>query len=152
MDDSKSEDVFKFICINASSTQHKNSISESIKMPWRNDTHNTLIYRVTCYRIRWTDVNHTGRSAITWLIELQAAAVAPVCMAFMDTSIRKKYTTGMGSRTWLKINIAINCILSKPCSDIMREISSINRIFTTKIQYRDREIRSMENKYNYSRC
>lgn len=43
----------------------------------------------------------TGRSAITWLIALQAAAVAPVCMAFMDTSTRKKYTAGIGSRTWI---------------------------------------------------
>lgn len=32
----------------------------------------------------------TGRSAITWLIALHAAADAPVCMAFMDTSMRKK--------------------------------------------------------------
>lgn len=38
---------------------------------------------------------------MTWLIALQAAAVEPVCMAFMETSIRKKYTAGIGSRTWI---------------------------------------------------
>lgn len=41
---------------------------------------------------------------MTWLIALQAAAVAPVCIAFMDTSMRKKYTAGMGSRTWNQKN------------------------------------------------
>jgi hypothetical protein len=30
---------------------------------------------------------------------LQAAAVAPVCIAFIETSMRKKYTAGIGSRT-----------------------------------------------------
>jgi len=44
----------------------------------------------------------TGRSEITWLIALQAAAVAPVWTAFMDTSMRKKYTAGIGSRTYRK--------------------------------------------------
>jgi hypothetical protein len=42
----------------------------------------------------------TGRSEIAWAIALQAAAVAPVCIAFMETSMRKKYTAGIGSRTW----------------------------------------------------
>lgn len=41
----------------------------------------------------------TGSSVITFLIALQAAAVAPVCTAFIDTSTRKKYTAGIGSRT-----------------------------------------------------
>jgi hypothetical protein len=41
----------------------------------------------------------TGRSERAWEIALQAAAVAPVCTAFMETSIRKKYTAGIGSRT-----------------------------------------------------
>lgn len=44
----------------------------------------------------------TGRSEITRLIALQAPAVAPVCMAFIDTSMRKKNTAGIGSRTWKK--------------------------------------------------
>lgn len=44
----------------------------------------------------------TGRSEMVWLIALQAAAVAPVCIAFIDTSIRKKNTAGIGSRTWNK--------------------------------------------------
>lgn len=47
-----------------------------------------------------TYIELTGRSVITWVIALQAAAVAPVCIAFIDTSIRKKNTAGIGSRTW----------------------------------------------------
>lgn len=35
---------------------------------------------------------------MTWLIAAHAAAVAPVCIAFMETSMRKKYTAGIGSR------------------------------------------------------
>ena len=41
---------------------------------------------------------------MTWLIALQAPAVAPVCKAFIDTSMRKKNTAGIGSRTWEKYN------------------------------------------------
>jgi len=41
----------------------------------------------------------TGKSERAWEIALQAAAVAPVCTAFMETSTTKKYTAGIGSRT-----------------------------------------------------
>lgn len=41
----------------------------------------------------------TGRSTMAWLIAVQAAAVAPVCTAFNETSTRKKNTAGIGSRT-----------------------------------------------------
>jgi len=44
----------------------------------------------------------TGRSESTCWIALQAAAVAPVCIAFIETSMRKKYTAGIGSRTYQK--------------------------------------------------
>lgn len=67
------------------------------------------------------EIKLTGRSAITWLIELQAAAVAPVCIAFMDTSIRKKYTAGMGSRTLDKINVGKKHKHSKPYKKIIWE-------------------------------
>lgn len=42
----------------------------------------------------------TVRAAMTCLTALHAAAVEPVSMAFMDTSIRKKYTAGTRSRIW----------------------------------------------------
>lgn len=42
----------------------------------------------------------TGRSDITCIIALHAAAVAPVCTASVDTSIRKKYTGGITLRIW----------------------------------------------------
>lgn len=51
------------------------------------------------------DEKLTGISEIAWLIALQAAAAAPVPTAFIETSTRKKYTAGIGSRTYVKINM-----------------------------------------------
>lgn len=51
-------------------------------------------------KIKINNNKFTGRSTIAWLIALHAAAVAPVCTAFIDTSMRKKKTAGIGSRTW----------------------------------------------------
>lgn len=74
----------------------------------------------------------TGRSAITWPIALQAAAVAPVCTEFIDTSIKKKNTAGIGSRTcgWDRHAITLCYWTQLPsstnrCSHIILAIQSI---------------------------
>jgi hypothetical protein len=80
-------------------------------------------YRVQC---TWL----TNRSEIAWAIALQAAAVAPVCIAFIETSIRKKYTTGIGSRTWkIILMFSLNGKARKKLNIIQRIVACGMKLF-----------------------